>query len=101
MRKLALILMTFGIIVLVIVLYPDVVEKPDLNADGPMAIRIDPAFAAPEYHAPLEWWKTHHMDIVNLGDITEQDCQYCHEPETSCNNCHNYVGANTIEPALP
>ena len=24
------------------------------------------------------------------------DCLYCHEPETSCNNCHAYVGVKEI-----
>lgn len=96
MRKLVLLLITLGIIALVVTFYPASAEKPELNAEGPMAIRIDPVFSAPEYHSPLEWWKTHHMDIINIGDIAERDCVYCHEPETSCNNCHNYVGAQTI-----
>jgi hypothetical protein len=97
MRKLAVFLVAVGIVILVVSFYPAYAEKPELNAEGPMAVWIDAEFPAPEYHAPLEWWKTHHMDIVNAGDIAQENCLYCHEPETSCNNCHNYVGVDTIE----
>jgi hypothetical protein len=97
MRKLAFVLFTLGILILVISFYPAYAEKPVLDGEGPMSIQIDPAFTAPEYHNPLDWWKTHHMDIVNRGDLTQQDCLYCHDPDTSCNNCHNYVGAGMVE----
>jgi hypothetical protein len=68
MRKLALLLVVIGLLALVV------------------------AF----YHSPLDWWQTHHMDIVNRGEFLQADCLYCHDPATSCNNCHGYVGVAAI-----
>jgi hypothetical protein len=100
-KKIALLLVTLGILAMIIAFYPSVVERPVKDGSGPLAIWIDPAFAAPEYHSPLEWWQTHHMDVVNRGDIEKQDCLTCHEPEKSCNNCHGYVGVDPIVKEVP
>ncbi len=96
MRKVALILAVLITLALVVGFYPSYVEKPVKDGAGPMAIRLDPGLPAPEYHSPLDWWQTHHMDVVNQGDLTQADCLYCHEPATSCNNCHHYVGVVEI-----
>jgi len=97
MRKLALVLAVLGILLLTAAFYPQYVQKPEKDGSGPLAVLIDARYAAPEYHSPLDWWQTHHMDIVNRGDFEKQDCLYCHEPETSCNNCHGFVGAAPVE----
>ncbi len=96
MRKFILILAVILILVLVIACYPRYVEKPVTNGIGPLAVKVDPSLVAPEYHSPLDWWSTHHMDTLNRGDQLQQDCLYCHQPETSCNNCHAYAGAAAI-----
>jgi hypothetical protein len=75
---------------------PQWVAKPLKDGTGPLAIKIDSRLVAPEYHSPLEWWKTHHMDIVNNGDFSETHCRQCHDVSTSCNNCHGYVGVKAI-----
>lgn len=81
--------------------YPQWVEKPEKDGPGPLSVRIAAEYAAPEYHNPLDYWMTHHTDAVNRGDLAQNDCLYCHVPEESCNNCHNYVGANPIVETLP
>ena len=96
MRKVALLLAVLIILALIVGFYPSYVEKPVKDGAGPMAIRLDPGLPAPEYHSPLDWWQTHHMDVLNQGDLTQTDCLYCHEPATSCNNCHHYVGVIPI-----
>ena len=96
MRKVVLILVVIGIAALTVAFYPNYVEKPVKDGVGPLAVRMDARFAAPEYHSPLEWWQSHHPDVVNRGDVAQQDCLYCHDPQTSCNNCHGYVGAKEI-----
>lgn len=98
MRKLALSLFTLGIVILIVVWYPQTVEKPVKDGPGPLSVYLDPSLPAPEYHSPLEWWQTHHMDVVNRGDLERTDCLQCHDPVTSCNNCHDYVGASRIIP---
>ena len=98
MRKVALSLVVVGILLLTVAFYPQSVERPVKDGEGPLAVRIDARYAAPEYHSPLDWWQTHHMDRVNNGDLEQTDCLYCHDPATSCNNCHGYVGANEIIP---
>ncbi len=75
---------------------PQWVERPLKDGAGALAIKIDSRLVAPEYHSPLEWWKTHHMDVVNSGDFTEAHCKQCHDVTTSCNNCHGYVGVRVI-----
>jgi len=96
MRKAVLLLAVLMVLVLVVGFYPTYVEKPVKDGTGPMAIRLDPDVPAPETHNPLDWWRTHHMDVVNQGDLIRQDCLYCHDPTSSCNNCHNYVGVDQI-----
>lgn len=98
MRKVALSLVAIGILLLIVAWYPQYVEKPVKDGEGPLSVYLDPSLPAPEYHSPLDWWQTHHMDIVNRGDLLQSDCLQCHDPETSCNNCHSYVGANEIVP---
>src|SRR5512134_3042653 len=98
MRKVALSLVAIGALFLLLVWYPHYVEKPVKDGEGPLSVYLDPSLPAPEYHSPLEWWQTHHMDVVNRGDLLQSDCLQCHVPETSCNNCHSYVGANEIIP---
>ncbi|NLG74159.1 MAG: hypothetical protein GX495_19220 [Chloroflexi bacterium] len=97
MRKVALLIIAAGILILVVAFYPTYVQKPEKDGTGPLAVRLDPQFTAPEYHSPLDWWQTHHFDAVNRGDFEKADCLYCHVPETSCNNCHGYVGVDPIE----
>ncbi|MCL4300520.1 MAG: hypothetical protein KJ077_32590 [Anaerolineae bacterium] len=99
MRKITLAAAILIILGLVIGFFPTHTEKPVKDGLGPMAIRIDPQYPAPEYHNPLDWWQTHHMDVVNRGDLMQADCLHCHEPQTSCNNCHSYVGVQEV--ALP
>lgn len=96
MRKAVLIIAVVAILVLVVAFYPRYVEKPVKDGFGPLAVYIDPVYAAPEYHSPLDWWQSHHYEVVNREDFFQEDCLYCHDPETSCNNCHGYVGANPI-----
>lgn len=96
MRKLFLVGAVLVILGLVAGFYPGWVEKPVKDGTGPLAVRISAQYPAPEHHSPLDWWQTHHMDVVNRGDMAESDCLYCHEPEKSCNNCHGYVGVDPI-----
>lgn len=96
MRKLFLIIAVLAIVLLVVGFYPSWAEKPVKDGSGPLAVRIGAQYPAPEYHSPLDQWQTHHMDRVNRGDLTQNDCLYCHEPAKSCNNCHGYVGVNLI-----
>lgn len=96
MRKLVLLAVVLAVAGLTIGFYPGWVEKPARAGNGPLAVRMDAGVPAPEYHSPLPWWQTHHMDVVNRGDFTEADCLHCHAPEKSCNNCHSYVGAKAI-----
>lgn len=98
MRKVALSLVAIGILLLVTAWYPRYVDKPVKDGKGPLSVYIDPSLPVPEYHSPLETWQTHHMDILNRGDLVQADCLYCHDPATSCNNCHAYVGAKEVIP---
>jgi len=96
MRKAVLLITALVLIILLVVYYPTYVEKPVLNGSGSLAVHIDPLFPAPQTHNPLEWWQTHHMDVVNRGDLEQADCLYCHDQQKSCNNCHGYVGVAPI-----
>ncbi|NLE75554.1 MAG: hypothetical protein GX605_02230 [Chloroflexi bacterium] len=69
-------------------------EKPTKDGAGPLSIRFDPGVLAPEYHSPLDTWQRVHFQSINDGNILEGDCTYCHSTQTSCDNCHNYVGVN-------
>ncbi len=75
---------------------PNWVATPVKDGPGPLAVKIDSRLVSPEYHSPLEWWRTHHMDMVNDGDFAETNCLQCHDATTSCNNCHGYVGVRAI-----
>jgi hypothetical protein len=96
MRKTLLILVAILLIGLVAAFYPRWVEKPVKDGEGPLAVYISAKYTAPEYHSPLEYWKRHHMDMLNRGDLAQSDCLYCHVAEQSCNNCHSYVGAKAV-----
>jgi hypothetical protein len=98
MRKVALSMVTLGILLLAVVWYPHYVEKPVKDGIGPLAIYVDPSLPVPEYHSPLDWWELHHMDVLNRGDLVQSDCLQCHDAEKSCNQCHRYVGAAEIVP---
>lgn len=98
MRRVLLALVTLTVVLLGVAYYPSQVPPPARDGAGPLAILLPAGVPAPEYHSPLEWWQTHHMDAVNRGDFTQADCLHCHEPETSCNNCHAYVGVQAIVP---
>ena len=98
MRKVALSLVAIGVLFLLVAWYPQYVEKPLKDGEGPLSVYVDPRLSVLEYHSPLEWWQTHHVDVLNRGDLVQADCLQCHDPATSCNNCHSYVGANEIVP---
>ena len=98
MKKIVLLILIVLLAGAVLAYYPERVEKPVKDGAGPLAVYISAQYAAPDYHNPLEYWKTHHTDIVNRGDLAQADCLHCHEPQKSCNNCHSYVGANEIVP---
>jgi len=98
MRKYALILTALILVLLAAAWYPPRVERPVKDGAGPLSVYIDPAFPAPEYHSPLTWWQNHHPDVMNRGDLLQDDCLQCHEVERSCNNCHGYVGVDAIIP---
>ena len=70
--------------------------KPVKDGVGPLAVQMAPNIAAPTTHSPLEWWQAYHPNVVNNGDLRQQDCLYCHDPAKSCNNCHSYVGAKQV-----
>ncbi len=80
---------------------PRWVQPPAKDGQGPLAVRLDPRLVAPEYHSPIEWWRTHHMDMLNSGDFVQADCLHCHDVNKSCNNCHNYVGVQPIATPSP
>ena len=50
----------------------------------------------------LEYWKAFHPTLVtgthNPALIADPDetCLDCHDQNTSCNNCHTYVGVNKV-----
>lgn len=96
MRKTILLIAVVILLVSIIALYPTWVETPVMNGIGPMAVHVSAQYAAPEYHSPLDYYRTHHMDLLNRGDLTQADCLHCHEPERSCNNCHRFVGVDLI-----
>jgi len=72
------------------------VQKPELKGEGPLAIHIPRGTAVPEYHAPLERWRTFHREALHQGDFSQRECVLCHNPRTGCNQCHKYVGAKEI-----
>jgi hypothetical protein len=96
MRKAILVVAVLLVVAIFVVGYPGYVPKPALNGSGPLAVRLGPEVQVPEYHSPLGWWQLHHMDVLNRGDFTQADCLKCHEPQSSCNSCHSYVGVKEI-----
>lgn len=52
---------------------------------------------APATHTPVERWRTHHLEYLNSGLLAQDQCMSCHQPDTYCNRCHQYVGAKLIE----
>jgi hypothetical protein len=94
-----LIALAVGLVVLAIMLLfvsQPTPPKPVKDGVGPLAVQMAPNLTAPTTHNPLDWWQANHPTVVNSGDVREQDCLYCHDPETSCNNCHSYVGAKAV-----
>lgn len=75
------------------------VQKPELKGEGPLAITVDRGASVPEFHAPLERWRTLHVEALNRGDFSQRECVLCHNPKTGCNQCHRYVGAKEISVA--
>ena len=73
------------------------VQKPEVNGEGPLGVKMARGIISPEFHAPLERWRTSHKQALNGGDFTERQCVLCHDPQKSCNNCHGYIGARKIE----
>jgi hypothetical protein len=73
------------------------VQKPEVKGEGPLAVKMARGITSPEFHAPLERWRTTHKKVLNTGDFTERECILCHAPKKSCNNCHNYIGAREID----
>ncbi len=73
------------------------VEKPAVRGTGPLAIQMPPGLSAPNYHTQpsAEWWRARHGERVASSGGT-QECLGCHNPQTSCNNCHAYVGVQPI-----
>ena len=72
------------------------VQKPELNGEGPLAIRVARGTTVPEYHAPAERWRIQHKEALNQGDFTQRECVLCHDPQTGCNRCHQYAGVKQV-----
>jgi hypothetical protein len=72
------------------------VDKPELKGEGELALSLPEGILSPEYHQPVEYWKQHHMDLINSGDYSKQECMLCHNAHTSCNNCHDFVGVERV-----
>jgi hypothetical protein len=72
------------------------VEKPEKDGTGPLGITIERTRDAPDYHDPLDWWTANHPHFVTGDVFSQRECMLCHVPDTSCNNCHEYVGAKLV-----
>jgi len=72
------------------------VQKPELKGEGPLAVIVPRGTAVPEYHAPLERWRTLHVEALNRGDFSQRECVLCHNPKTGCNQCHKYIGVKEV-----
>lgn len=72
------------------------VQKPELKGEGPLAVVVPRGTATPEYHAPAPRWQVIHGQAIQRGDFSRRECILCHNPETGCNKCHQYVGAAKI-----
>ena len=75
------------------------VQKPEVKGEGPLAVKMARGITSPEFHAPLERWRTTHKNALNVGDFTERECILCHDPKKSCNRCHQYIGVREISVA--
>lgn len=73
------------------------VQKPEVKGEGPLAVKMARGITSPEFHAPVERWRTTHKKALSIGDFTERECVLCHDPKKSCNNCHKYIGAREID----
>ena len=77
-------------------------KKPELRGTGELDVQIDPdKLIIPEYHNPLEVWKPRHMQSILQKEFTERECMSCHKVESSCNNCHEYVGVPLVKSYSP
>ncbi len=72
------------------------VAKPEKDGPGSLSITIDRTRDAPDYHTPLDWWTANHPHFVTGSVFSQRECMLCHVPDTSCNNCHEYVGAKLV-----
>lgn len=72
------------------------VQKPELNGQGPLAVKVERGTAVPEYHAPAKRWRIQHQEALNRGDFSQKECMLCHNPRTGCNQCHGYAGVKQI-----
>jgi hypothetical protein len=72
------------------------VQKPEVRGEGPLSVKMARGIVAPEFHAPIERWRTTHKKAINNRDFTERVCVLCHNPKTSCNQCHKYIAAREI-----
>jgi hypothetical protein len=72
------------------------VQKPEVKGEGPLSIKMPRGLTSPEFHAPIERWRSTHKKAINQGDFTERECILCHHPKTSCNHCHIYIAAREI-----
>jgi hypothetical protein len=97
-KKAVLIIAAMALAALLIFYFPHAVDKPVVGGSGAMAILMDPALTAPEYHTPIDWWINNHKHMILRGDVDRQDCLYCHTPETSCTRCHSYAGIEVTFP---
>ena len=96
LRKSAFICLAIGLLFFIGLGACQQVQKPELKGEGPLAVTVARGTATPEYHAPLERWRILHGDALNREDFTQRECVLCHNPQTGCNQCHQYVGAKRI-----
>lgn len=71
--------------------------KPEKDGKGPLAIQVDKRLTPPLYHEPLEKWRINHSPVVKGAGKSRFECFLCHNPDTGCNRCHNYIGAETYQ----
>ena len=96
MKKSAMILAAVSLLLLSFTMGCNKVQKPELKGEGPLALKLPDGVLSPEYHQPVDYWKQHHLDLILRGDYNRQECMLCHDANTSCNNCHDYVGVPRV-----
>ncbi|MFQ5612342.1 MAG: c-type cytochrome domain-containing protein [Anaerolineae bacterium] len=76
------------------------IEKPAQDGGGPLALVVPADLPEPDdYHYPLATWRAAHFTYVQTSDLGETECLDCHDdPDTFCNQCHDYVGVQLIAP---